>query len=128
MKTLEVGEYVFEYREEADGDVAGVGHGRAVPYEVPTTLGGVEESFARESFSVDDVIGKPLAYRHDEPVGIITGAENRDDGLYIDFEIANTTLGRDASTLARMGASKGLSVGLIPSSRPGRKHATRSNT
>ena len=114
MKTLEVGEYVFEYREEAEGDVVGVGHGRAVPYEVPTNLGGIEESFARESFSIDDVIGKPLAYRHDEPVGIITGAENRDDGLYIDFEIANTTLGRDAATLARMGASRGLSVGFQP--------------
>lgn len=114
MKTLEIGEYVFEYREGTEGDVVGVGHGRAVPYETPTTLGGVEESFARESFSVDDVIGKPLAYRHDQPVGIITGAENRDDGLYIDFEIANTTLGRDAATLARMGASRGLSVGFQP--------------
>lgn len=114
MKTLEIGEYVFEYREGTEGDVVGVGHGRAVPYETPTTLGGVEESFARESFSVDDVIGKPLAYRHDQPVGIITGAENRDDGLYIDFEIANTNLGRDAATLARMGASRGLSVGFQP--------------
>ena len=115
MKTLEaIGEYVFEYREDGNGDVVGIGHGRAVPYDTPTTIGGVEESFARDSFSTDDVIGKPLAYRHEEPVGIITGAENREDGLYIDFEIANTTLGRDAATLARMGASKGLSVGFQP--------------
>lgn len=115
MKKLELGEFVFEYRENNnDGDVVGVGYGRAVPYETPTMIGGIEESFARDSFSPDDVIGKPLAYRHDQPIGIITKAENREDGLYIDFEIANTADGRDAATLARMGASKGLSVGFQP--------------
>jgi len=116
MKTAQfTSEIVVEVREDADnGDVVATGYGRAVPYGDSTMLGGVEESFAREAFDVDDVIGSPLAYRHDEPVGIITGAENREDGLYIDFEIGNTSLGRDAATLARMGASKGLSVGFNP--------------
>ena len=107
-------ELIFEIREDASGDIVGTGTGRAVPYGVEIEVGGVRESFARDAFSVDEVIGKPLAYRHNEPVGIITGAENREDGLYIDFDIVNTTLGRDAATLARTGASRGLSVGFQP--------------
>jgi len=107
-------ELIFEIREDSDGDIVGIGTGRAVPYGVETDIGGVRESFARDSFSPEDVIGKPLAYRHNEPVGIITGAENREDGLYIDFQIVNTALGRDAATLARTGASRGLSVGFNP--------------
>jgi HK97 family phage prohead protease len=107
-------ELIFEIREDANGDIVGTGTGRAVPYETEIEIGGVRESFARDSFNVEDVIGKPLAYRHNEPVGIITGAENREDGLYIDFDIVNTTLGRDAATLARTGASRGLSVGFQP--------------
>jgi HK97 family phage prohead protease len=107
-------EFIFEQREDANGDIVGTGTGRAVPYGVEIEIGGVRESFARDAFNVEDVIGKPLAYRHNEPVGIITGAENREDGLYIDFDIVNTTLGRDAATLARTGASRGLSVGFNP--------------
>ena len=107
-------EFIFEQREDANGDIVGTGTGRAVPYGVEIEIGGVRESFARDAFNVEDVVGKPLAYRHNEPVGIITGAENREDGLYIDFDIVNTTLGRDAATLARTGASRGLSVGFNP--------------
>jgi HK97 family phage prohead protease len=107
-------ELIFEIREDANGDIVGTGTGRAVPYGVEIEIGGVRESFARDAFNVNDVIGKPLAYRHNEPVGVITGAENREDGLYIDFDIVNTTLGRDAATLARTGASRGLSVGFQP--------------
>jgi HK97 family phage prohead protease len=115
MNTLNTeAELILEIREDADGDIVATGYGRAVPYETPTKVGGVEESFARDAFSPDDVIGKPLAYRHGEPVGIITGAENREDGLYIDFQIVNTAQGRDAATLVRTGASKGLSVGFQP--------------
>ena len=115
MKTAEfTADLVVEVREDTSGDVVATGYGRAVPYGDPTDLGGVQESFARDAFDPADVIGRPLAYRHDQPVGVITNAENREDGLYIDFEIGNTSLGRDAATLARMGASKGLSVGFNP--------------
>lgn len=107
-------EFIFEVREDANGDIVGTGTGRAVPYGVEIEIGGVRESFARDAFNVEDVIGKPLAYRHNEPVGIITGAENREDGLYIDFQIVNTALGRDAAVLARTGSSRGLSVGFNP--------------
>jgi len=49
-----------------------------------------------------------------EPVGKITGAENREDGLYIDFEIVDTALGRDAAVLARTSTIKGLSAVSTP--------------
>ena len=105
---------VFQEREGSQGDIVGSGHGMAVPYGTETMIGGVRESFAPGSFDLDNVIGKPLAYRHGEPVGIITGAENREDGLYIDFDIVDTSLGRDAAVLARTNTIKGLSVGFNP--------------
>jgi HK97 family phage prohead protease len=105
---------LFEIREGSDnGDIVGTGHGLAVPYGTETKIGGLRESFAPGAFSVDDVIGKPLAYRHGEPIGRITGAESREDGLYIDFDIVNTAQGRDAAVLARTDSIKGLSVGFI---------------
>jgi HK97 family phage prohead protease len=105
---------IFEEREDKNGDIVGSGHGMAVPYGSETMIGGVRESFAPNSFDLANVIGKPLAYRHGEPVGKITGAENREDGLYIDFEIVDTALGRDAAVLARTSTIKGLSVGFNP--------------
>jgi hypothetical protein len=105
---------IFEEREDKTGDIVGSGHGMAVPYNSETMIGGVRESFAPGSFDLTNVIGKPLAYRHGEPVGKITGAENREDGLYIDFEIVDTALGRDAAVLARTSTIKGLSVGFNP--------------
>jgi len=105
---------IFQERENQDGDIVGSGHGMAVPYGAETMIGGVRESFAPNSFDLANVIGKPLAYRHGEPVGKITGAENREDGLYIDFEIVDTALGRDAAVLARTSTIKGLSVGFNP--------------
>ena len=105
---------IFQEREDSADDIVGSGHGMAVPYGTETMIGGVRESFAPGSFDIENVIGKPLAYRHGEPVGIITGAENREDGLFIDFDIVDTTLGRDAAVLARTNTIKGLSVGFNP--------------
>lgn len=105
---------IFQEREDSAGDIVGSGHGMAVPYGTETMIGGVRESFSPGSFDIENVIGKPLAYRHGEPVGIITGAENREDGLFIDFDIVDTTLGRDAAVLARTNTIKGLSIGFNP--------------
>lgn len=105
---------VIEVREDTDSDVIATGYGRAVPYAVETDLSGVRESFGPNAFDPEQVKGRPFAYRHGEPIGIITGAENREDGLYIDFQILNTAPGRDAATLMRNGASTGLSVGFQP--------------
>jgi HK97 family phage prohead protease len=107
-------EIVVELREDQTGDIVATGYGRAVPYDQTTKIGQMSESFARDSFNPADAIGKPFAYRHGEPIGVITGAENKPDGLYIDFQIVNTAQGRDAATLMRTGASRGLSVGFQP--------------
>ena len=116
MNTTEIStDLAIEIREASDTDpVIATGYGRAVPYDDSTDLGGLAESFARDAFDPADVIGKPFAYRHGEPIGTITGASNEPDGLYIDFEILNTAQGRDAATLMRGNASKGLSVGFSP--------------
>jgi HK97 family phage prohead protease len=117
MQTTEfLTDLLLDMREDTENpDIAGQGYGRAVPYGVETRIGQVRESFDANAFDPQDVIGKPLAYRHGEPIGVITGAENKPDGLYIDFQIANTVQGRDAATLIRTGSAKGLSVGFTPS-------------
>ena len=105
---------IVDYREDrADGVIATM-YGRAVPYDTPTTISGVEESFAPGAFDPAGVIGKPLAWRHDAPVGVITDASNEPDGLYITANILDTQQGREASVLAKAGAVKGLSVGFAP--------------
>jgi HK97 family phage prohead protease len=116
MQTTEFSaDFVIEMREDdANPDIAGQGYGRAVPYGVETSIGNVRESFGANAFQPEDVVGKPLAYRHGEPIGVITAAKNEADGLYIDFNIANTVQGRDAATLIRTGSSRGLSVGFMP--------------
>ena len=51
---------ILELREDG-GDIVATGYGMAVPYNVATKLGGVVESFARDAFTPEDVIGKPVA-------------------------------------------------------------------
>lgn len=100
----------LEFRESTDNpDVAAEFEGVAVPYGETTTVGAIREAFAPGAFDPADVVGKPLCWRHGEPIGRITAAENTDTGLVVRGEIANTTLGRDAAIMARMGI--GLSVG-----------------
>ena len=101
-------------RADDGGDIIGTGYGMAVPYGVEIEYDGMRESFAPGAFDTAAVVGKPLAYRHNEPIGVITAASNEPDGLYIDFDVVNTSLGRDAATLMRTGSSRGLSVGFAP--------------
>jgi HK97 family phage prohead protease len=101
-------------RADDGGDIIGTGYGMAVPYGVEIEFDGMMESFAPGAFDTTAVVGKPLAYRHNEPIGVITAATNEADGLYIDFDVVNTSLGRDAATLMRTGSSRGLSVGFAP--------------
>jgi len=107
-------DYALDVREDTTDGVAAVIYGRAVPYDTPTTVSGVSESFAPNSIDPADVIGKPLAWRHDNPIGVITAAENQADGLYITADILDSTQGRDAALLAKRGAVKGLSIGFQP--------------
>lgn len=107
-------DYALEVREEPSDGVAATIYGRAVPYGTPTKIGGVQESFAANSIDAADVVGKPLAWRHNEPIGVITEASNEPDGLYITAELLDTVQGRDAAILAKRGAVKGLSIGFEP--------------
>ena len=112
---IERREFTPEFREVSDRDnVVAELHGRAVPYGVDTDLGGIREQFAADAFEADKVVGTPLAYRHDDAIGHITAAENREDGLYVTATIADTTQGRDVAALLRAGSIKGLSVGFLP--------------
>lgn len=108
------GTLLLHTRAEDGGDIIGTGYGMAVPYGVEIEFDGMRESFAPGAFDTAAVVGKPLAYRHNEPIGVITAASNEPDGLYIDFDVVNTSLGRDAATLMRTGSSRGLSVGFAP--------------
>jgi HK97 family phage prohead protease len=119
------GTLLLHTRADDGGDIIGTGYGMAVPYGVEIEYDGMRESFAPGAFDTTAVVGKPLAYRHNEPIGVITAASNEADGLYIDFDVVNTSLGRDAATLMRTGSSRGLSVGFAPieSTRPKGKNA-----
>jgi HK97 family phage prohead protease len=108
------GTLLLHTRADDGGDIIGTGYGMAVPYGVEIEYDGMRESFAPGAFDTAAVVGKPLAYRHNEPIGVITAASNEPDGLYIDFDVVNTSLGRDAATLMRTGSSRGLSVAFAP--------------
>jgi HK97 family phage prohead protease len=113
VNTLDLDLELIVREEPQDGYLATL-YGRAVPYGQTIRVGGIEETVEREAFDPADVIGKPLAWRHGEPIGVITGATNQDDGLYITAGILDTVQGRDANTLTRAGAVRGLSVGFQP--------------
>lgn len=100
--------------DPASGGVIATLEGRAVPYSTVTNVGGVSEEFAPNSFNPSDAVGRSLNWRHGDPLGVITKAENRQDGLYITADVLDTAQGRDASVLAKAGAVKGLSVGFQP--------------
>jgi len=107
-------EYALEMREDTNDGVAATIYGRAVPYNTPTKVGGVEETFAQDAIDPEAVVGRHLAWRHNEPIGVITEARNEPDGLYITADILDTALGRDAALLAKRQAVKGLSIGFQP--------------
>ena len=107
-------DYDLELREQTDDGVAATIYGRAVPYGTPTKVGGIEETFAEGAIDPQAVVGRHLAWRHNEPIGVIREASNEPDGLYITADILDTALGRDAALLAKRGAVKGLSIGFQP--------------
>jgi HK97 family phage prohead protease len=105
-------EIAWTVRESDDGEaeLAGI----AVPWDEPTDVGGYRESFARGAFDPEQVVGRPLFWRHGEVIGRITRATDADAGLAIEATILPTSLGRDAAVLMRGDAVAGLSVGFEP--------------
>lgn len=104
-------EWELSMREEPQDGYIATFYGRAVPYDTETVIGpGMRERFARDAFDPSDVIGQPIHYPHKTPVGVITAAHNKEDGLYITGGILDTAQGRDAAVLLRAKAVRFLSV------------------
>ena len=75
---------VLQLREDAPRPgVAATLDGIAVPYDQQIMVGQMRESFAPGAFDPNDVIGKPLFWRHGEQIGRITHARNDTTGLSI---------------------------------------------
>jgi len=87
--------------------------GRAVPYGETIEVGGIRETFARNSVDAKALRGRPVLWQHDtnEPIGKIEGARNEDDGLHFRAKLYPTARGADAIKLLREGVVSGLSVG-----------------
>jgi HK97 family phage prohead protease len=96
--------------------------GRIVPYGQQIRIGGRPESFSAGSFDglrADDVT---LFYHHDHlqagmPIGRGYVVEQRSDGLYMGFRVAQTQKGDEALQLAREGVLRSFSPGFIEQAR-----------
>lgn len=103
------------FREADDGTA--VIEGRAVPYNVPTTVAGAfAERFAVGSVDPADLLGAPILWNHDraEVIGHIVEAEQADDGPHFRADLIPTSRGRDAILTLRHGSVRGLSIGFEP--------------
>lgn len=106
-----------EERREISGKIVPMGTGE-VGY---TNLGGVV--FEAGSINIEDVSKIKLLSQHDmkKPVGRMTAAEVRPDGIYATFKLSRSTGGNDALIQAQEGLVSGLSVGAeVIASKPSR--------
>lgn len=88
--------------------------GLAVPFDTPTEIiPGYREQIARGA--IDCTKMPMLFYRHDEPIGVVTSLTETPEGLEMTARISDTSLGRDAATLAHDGAISSLSIGFYES-------------
>jgi HK97 family phage prohead protease len=86
-----------------------------------TNLGGVV--FEAGSIDVSDISKIKLLSQHDmkKPVGRMTAADVREDGIYATFKLSRSTGGNDALVMAQEGLVSGLSIGAeIIASKPSR--------
>jgi HK97 family phage prohead protease len=96
-----------EERREISGKIVPMGTGEVGS----TNMGGVV--FAANSIDVTDISKIKLLSQHDmkKPVGRMTAAEVRPDGIYATFKLSRSTGGNDALIQAQEGLVSGLSVG-----------------
>lgn len=100
----------LEIRASIDADtrtVAGVG----VPYNETITVWGQRERLAPGSVEAE---GALLFYRHNEPIGVVTGATDDENGWHPQARISRTARGDEAHQLALDGVLTGLSIGFEP--------------
>jgi HK97 family phage prohead protease len=106
-----------EERREISGKIVPMGTGEIGN----TNMGGVV--FEAGSIDIADVSKIKLLSQHDmkKPVGRMTAAETRADGIYATFKLSRSTGGNDALIQAQEGLVSGLSVGAeIIASKPSR--------
>ena len=106
-----------EERREISGKIVPMGTGEIGS----TNLGGV--SFAAGSIDVTDISKIKLLSQHDmkKPVGRMTAATVKEDGIYATFKLSRSTGGNDALVMAQEGLVSGLSIGAeIIASKPSR--------
>ena len=106
-----------EERREISGKIVPMGTGE-IGY---TNMGGVV--FEAGSIDVSDISKIKLLSQHDmkKPVGRMTAAEVRPDGIYATFKLSRSTGGNDALIQAQEGLVSGLSVGAeVIASKPSR--------
>jgi HK97 family phage prohead protease len=110
-----------EERREISGKIVPMGTG-----EVGNTNLGAYV-FEAGSIDIEDVSKIKLLSQHDmkKPVGRMTAAETREDGIYATFKLSRSTGGNDAMIMASEGLVTGLSIGAeILASKPSRKGHT----
>jgi len=106
-----------EDRREISGMIVPLGTG-----EVGNTNLGAY-TFEAGSIEIGDVSKIKLLSQHDmkKPIGRMTAAETRKDGIYATFKLSRSTSGNDALVMAQEGLVTGLSIGAeIISSSPSR--------
>jgi HK97 family phage prohead protease len=110
--TLDV---TFDTRALDEGDGLTL-EGRIVPYDEVIDLPSGREAFAPGVFADTDPDSVVLLYQHDptRPVGRMTAAEDRADGLYGTFRFGTTAAATEARSLAADRILRGLSVGFEP--------------
>lgn len=110
-----------EDRREISGKIVPMGTGEVGQ----TNLGGVV--FEAGSIEIDDPSKIKLLSQHDmkKPVGRMTEATVRPDGIYATFKLSRSTGGNDALVMAQEGLVSGLSVGAeVIASKPSRSGHT----
>ena len=106
-----------EERREISGKIVPMGTGEIGN----TNLGGVV--FEAGSIDIADVSKIKLLSQHDmkKPIGRMTAADVRLDGIYATFKLSRSTGGSDALLMAQEGLVSGLSIGAeIIASKPSR--------
>lgn len=106
-----------EDRREISGKIVPMGTGEVGK----TNLGAYV--FEAGSVDIEDVTKIKLLSQHDmkKPVGRMTKAETREDGIYATFKLSRSTGGNDALIMASEGLVTGLSIGAeILASQPSR--------
>ncbi len=86
--------------------------GLAVPYNTPTNVGGYREQIARGA--AEGSTDVKLFSQHREVIGKVTKQEEREEGLWIEAKISDTTLGRDSYTLLKDQVIDSFSIGFLP--------------